>query len=78
MCTVFDKYSLHFIHSDLNGQKQKTKINCTDSAFPNNLFDLPQGSILGELLFDIYFCSLFFQNSHDDITSYPSENILNS
>ena len=56
----FDKNSLYLINSYLKGRKQRTKINSSYSAFADILFGVPQGSILGPLLFKIYICDLFF------------------
>ena len=53
------KNSLFFIHSCLNQRKQRTKINTSFSTFADILYTVPQGSIPGKLLFDIYICDLF-------------------
>ena len=66
----FDKNSLYFINSYLKGRKQRTKINSSYSAFAEILFGVPQGSILGPLLFNIYICDLFIENSDIDIANY--------
>ena len=65
----FDKNPLYFINSYLKGRKQRTKINSSYSAFAEILFGVPQGSILGPLLFNIYICDLFIENSDIDITN---------
>ena len=38
------------------------------------MFGLPQGSILGTLLFNILFCDLFLIMKHIDIASYVVDN----
>ena len=38
------------------------------------MFGLPQGSILGTLLFNILFCDLFLIMKHNDIASYVVDN----
>ena len=49
----FNKNLLYFINSYWKGQKQRTKINSSYTAFAEILFGVPQGSILGPLLFNI-------------------------
>ena len=40
-------------------------------------FSVPQGSsILGPLLFNIYVCDFFFENSGTDIANYADDNTL--
>ena len=71
----FDIKSLNFILAYFTNRKQKTKIGSSFSDFLNILFGVPQGSILGPLLFIIYICDLFmeydaikFANYADDTT----------
>ena len=47
-------YALKFIYSYLMGRKQRTKINSSYTSFAEILFSVPQGSILGLLLFNAY------------------------
>ena len=60
----FDKISLTFIHAHLNQRKQKTKVGSTFSELVSTLLVVPQGSILGSLLFIIYICNLFILNDY--------------
>ena len=73
----FDTDALKFIYSYLEGRKQRTRINSSYSSFAEILFGVPQGSILGSLLFNVYICDLFydiddldFASFADDITPY--------
>ena len=70
----FDKNFLYFINSYLKGRKERTKINSLYSAFAEILFGVPQGSMLGTLLFNIYICDLFIENSDIDIANYADDN----
>ena len=80
-----DHGSLSFIHSYLSHRKQRTKVNSSYSDFAEIIFGVPQGSILGPLLFNIYICDLFFEdinldvvNYADDTTPYSSGSDLNT
>ena len=56
----FDLKSLNIFHSYLTGRKHRTKINNSFSSWHEILFEVPQGSILGPLLFNIYLCDFFY------------------
>ena len=55
----FDVLALKLIQSYLSNRKQITKINAAYSSWKEILFEVPQGSILGPLLFNIFLCDLF-------------------
>ena len=56
----FDNDALKFIYSFLKERKQRTQINSSYSSFSEIFLDVPQGSILGPLLFNAYICDLFY------------------
>ena len=56
----FSVVALRLIHSYLPNIKQRTKVNLSYSLWENVLFGVPQWSILGSLLFNIFLCDLFF------------------
>ena len=57
-----------------DGNKELNKINSSYSAFAEILFRVPQGFILGPVLFNIYICGLFLENSDIGIANYADEN----
>ena len=52
------------MHAYLSQRLQKTEIGSTFSELMSILFGVPQGSVLGSLLFIIYICDLFILNDH--------------
>ena len=70
----FSIKSLRFIQSYLSNRKQRTKINIQYSAWEEIVYGIPQGSILGPLLFNIFMCDLFFIMNDTDFASYADDN----
>ena len=65
--------SIRLIYSYLVGRKQRVKIDKEYSTRQKILFGVPQGSILGPLLFNIHMCDLFFVGESVDIASYADD-----
>ena len=55
----FNMSALRFVHSYLKNRIQRTKINSEYSSWEEIMFWVPEGSILGALLFNIFLCDLF-------------------
>ena len=69
----FEKSSLKSTHSYLSNRKQRVKINDRYSLRSEILFRVPQGSILGSLLFNISICDLFSFLEDFDIENYADD-----
>ena len=70
----FSLTALKLVHNYLSNRKQRTKINSTYSSLLEIIFGVPQGSILGPLLFNIFSTSLFFIIEDTGIASYNDDN----
>ena len=64
--------ALRFITEYLRDRKQRTKIS--DTYREEILYEIPQGSIVGPLLFNIDLCDLFVIIDQHDIANYADGN----
>ena len=73
----FDKNSLKFLKSYLSSRIQRTKVNNSFSNWLNIICGVPQGSILGPLLFNIFINDIFqFVNKESELCNYADDNTL--
>ena len=65
--------SLHLIFSYLSNRTQRVKIKTSYSDKSTIEYGIPQGSILGPLLFNIDLIDLFFECDDSEIASYADD-----
>ena len=66
--------ALRLIHDYLLNRKQRTRINNSYCTWVEIVSGVPQGSILGPLLFNIFLTDLFFIVNSMDIANYADGN----
>ena len=70
----FDKTFTEYLKDYLSHRKLKININKTFSNWANILHGVPQGSILGPLIFNVFLCDLFLFKPNIDLISYADDN----
>ena len=69
----FGYEALTFIYNYLSDRKQSVRVNTTCSSWKDILYGVPQGSILGVLLFNININDFFLFCEHSNITNYADD-----
>ena len=72
----FSSSPLNFTLSYLSQRKQRVKINGSFSEWKTTSVDVPQGSVLGPLLFNIYINDMFMFILNSQICNYADDTTL--
>ena len=79
----FDIKSVKLIQQYLSNRKQRVKVGNAYSSWKDIFYGIPQGSILGPLIFNIFLCDLFYflegvsvASYADDTTPYSSKKMF--
>ena len=72
----FDLNALALIFTYLKNRKQSVRINSTHSSFGNIVSGVPQGSIVGPILFNLSINDLFYVMEKASIFSFADDNTL--
>ena len=74
----FEMSSLRLIYSYLKGRRQCVKINGTTSKYMTIKAGVPQGSILGPILFNIFINDFYYFFEHANLYGFADDNSLSS
>ena len=69
----YDYNALRLIHNHLSNRNQRVKVNSNYSSWSEIINVIPQGSIIGPVLCNIYLSDLFLFTSNSEIANYADD-----
>lgn len=73
-----DRNSLKLINNYLTNRKQRCKVGSSFSTWSNIEVGVPQGSVLGPLLFNVFLNDIFFEIKESSICNWADDNTLHA
>ena len=72
----FSRSALKLVYDYLSNRKQRVKVNGSFSSWQESIKGVPQGSVLGPLLFNVFINDLFFLVEETDICNYADDTTI--
>ena len=72
----FSTSSIRMMHSYLTGRRQRVKVNGSFSSWKEMKLGVPQGSVLGPLLFNIFINDIFLLLNETEICNYADDTTI--